>query len=234
MNSKVYILHGWAIDENNQVKWQNFRQELEKYDIESVFLKIPGLDNKLEKPWQFSDYINWLEQELKGEKNLILLGHSFGGQLSLAFACQNPQKINKLILIDSAGIRDASWKNRIKRQIFASIAKIGKPFFGKTIAQKIFHKITGATDYSQADEIMKKTMQNVITKNIETELPKIKAETLLIWGQNDKITPVSLAKRFQKGIKNAQIQLIKEARHAPQFTHFKEIAKLIAEFLNQK
>ena len=52
---------------------------------------------------------------------------------------------------------------------------------------------------------------------------------IIIWGENDKITPLSDAKAISKQIKNSKLYVIDGARHAPQFTHTKEVVNKIFE-----
>src|SRR5205823_6556026 len=98
---KMYIIHGWAYSTE---KWQPLVRDLEKKGFEIVLLKIPGLTSPINKVWNLNSYINWLEKILEKEKDPILLGHSNGGRISLAYTAKHPEKVAKLILIDSAGI----------------------------------------------------------------------------------------------------------------------------------
>jgi pimeloyl-ACP methyl ester carboxylesterase len=95
---KIYILHGWAYD---TLKWQPFLDKLKSNGIEPIILKIPGLTDKIDKPWTVDDYVNWLDGKLDKENKVILLGHSNGGKIALTFAFKFPNKIDKLFLIDS-------------------------------------------------------------------------------------------------------------------------------------
>ena len=50
------------------------------------------------------EYVEWLRSKLADERDVVLIGHSNGGRIAIAFADRYPEKISKLILIDSAGI----------------------------------------------------------------------------------------------------------------------------------
>src|SRR3989338_4234164 len=99
---KIIILHGWAYSTD---KWRPFIEELKKSGVKSKMIKIPGLTSPLDQVWNLDDYVEWLKKNLSKEKGkVILLGHSNGGRIALAFSAKYPEKVGKLILIDSAGI----------------------------------------------------------------------------------------------------------------------------------
>jgi len=230
---KIYILHGWAIDPNNQGKWQPFMDLLKKKKIKVEFLQIPGLDKPLKKPWSLTNYVQWLSNQLPQNKKVILLGHSFGGQLAIRFAATYPEKVKQLILIGSSGIIDRSLNKRLKRSIFRSITKVGKIVTNSPFLRKSLYKLTREQDYYQASHIMRQTMQNVLKDEILDNLPNIDCPTQIIWGQNDTTTPLKHAYVLKNSIKNSKLQLIKHARHSPQFTHPEEVVKVIESHLEK-
>jgi pimeloyl-ACP methyl ester carboxylesterase len=79
----IVILHGWAIDQQNDLKWQPFMEFLKEAGWKVHFLPLPGLSSPLEKVWQLNDYVNWVREQIRGEEQVILMGHSFGGQLAV-------------------------------------------------------------------------------------------------------------------------------------------------------
>ncbi|MBU0975015.1 alpha/beta hydrolase [Patescibacteria group bacterium] len=232
----IFILHGWAIrgGEENQRMWQPFINELELSDSQVVFLKIPGLSVPLNEVWDMDNYLSWLESEIaqksKGEK-VILLGHSFGGHLAIKYAARNPEKMEKLILVDSSGIRDMVPKAVIKRTIFLMLAKVGKIFFKSEFFRNMIYKFARESDYKNAPPLLRRTMSKILDDEILEELPKVKCDTKIIWGENDLTTPVKHAKKMQAEIKNSELIFIKEGKHSPQFTHVKETAKLVMDFV---
>lgn len=227
----IYILHGWAQDPDNENKWAELRSQLAVYGYQTVFLPLPGLTTPLDEVWTLDSYASWLEEQLADEKKIILLGHSFGGQIAVRFTAQNGEKVTKLILIDSAGILDKSLFVLLKKNIFYYLAKIGKLFFSAEIFRKALYFLVREKDYYQASQTLRQTMSNVVREEVEQELSQIQTPTLILWGAKDSITPVKLAKKFKDNLKNSQLKIIDEARHSPQFTHAKLVAQEIAEFI---
>lgn len=229
----IVILHGWAIDDNNQQKWQPFIEFLEADGWQVQFLKLPGLSTGIDKPWQLNDYVNWVHQQLADIDKLILVGHSFGGQLAVRYTSVFPEKVVRLILIDPAGIRPFSFKAKLKRKVFGTAAKVGRVVFPLEIGRRVLHKLAREQDYLKASPIMRKTMQNVLEDEIKADFARIAIPTCIVWGDEDTATPVSHAQLFSAGIANSQLHFIAGARHSPQFTHVEPTARQVLAFLDQ-
>lgn len=224
--NKIIILHGWT---KNPDKWNVFVEELQKRRIQADLLKIPGLTENSEKIWKLQDYVQWLKNIVyKEKKSVTLMGHSNGGRIALAFTNLCPEKVEKLILIDSAGIYHNELTLRIKRAVFKTIAKIGKSLTASEMLKNLLYKIARESDYKDLDKNTRQTMINLISVNLKPILSKIKIPTLIIWGANDRITPIADGMLMNNLIKDSKLRIIAGARHSPQFTHAKEVADIIA------
>ncbi len=222
---KIIILHGWT---KNLDKWNEFLKILKEKGLEYEFPKVPGLTEKLYKVWELGDYIKWLNNIVaKAKGKVILMGHSNGGRIALAFANLYPEKIDKLILLDSSGIYHNELPLRIKRFIFKTIAKLGKNLTSSSSLKNLLYKAARESDYKDLEENIKKTMINLITTDLKPLLSEIKTPTLIIWGREDKTTPLSDGKLMHHLIKNSKLEIIENAKHSPIFTHPEQVANLI-------
>ncbi len=218
MTKKIYIIHGWTYTLN---AWDACVAELRSLGFEPVMLHVPGLTAQTEKSWTLDDYVSWLDTslpsppELHSGEELVVVGHSNGGRIALALAARKPERISRLVLIASAGIVHNEMPIRIRRAVFGSVAKAGKIFSGIPVVRKIFYKIIGAQDYGNASPIMRQTMQNVISVDLTTEFPKIIAPTLLLWGANDKATPLADAERMHRAIFGSKLVVFEGVGHSP-------------------
>lgn len=224
---KIIILHGWT---KNMDKWQHFIEIMKEKKADVKLLKIPGLTEKLNEVWKIDDYVAWLNKII-GKDKATLVGHSNGGRISLAFANKYPEKLNKLILIDSAGIYHNEFPIRAKRLIFKTIAKLGKKIISSENFKNMLYKFARESDYKDLDENIKQTMINLISTDLRPILPQISIPTLIIWGGDDKITPLSDGLMMNRLIENSKLEVISEARHSPMFTHPEIVAKTIYEYL---
>lgn len=234
MVASIVILHGWG---RRLERWQGLKKELIKAGFNVFLPHLPGFGSRPapEKPWKLDDYVRWVKSRLP--KNYFLIGHSFGGRIAIKIASQNPQGMKGLILIDSAGIRPGNW---LKRSFFWLLAKMGKIFFLlppffllRGLAKPLLYKLAGARDYEQAKGVMKKTLQKVIAEDLKKDLKKIKIPTLILWGEQDKVTPVSDGKLMDCLIKNSYLKIFPGVGHDLPLRMFNRAAEIMIKFCQE-
>lgn len=227
MKKKIYIIHGWAYTTD---KWIPFIEFLKKHGLDPVLLKVPGLTAPLKEVWTLENYVEWLRIELEHEKEKVtLLGHSNGGRISLAFTHKYPEKVKELILFDSAGIFHNELPIRLKRLIFGNLARFGRKFTNSEFLRTLLYKLTRESDYEKADPVLRKTLHNLVTRDISKLFHEIHLPTTIIWGEEDTITPLADGKKMHKMIKGSGFHVIKNAKHSPMFTHVKEAAEIVSK-----
>lgn len=224
---EILALHGWTITIE---KWGAFVTQMAKLGIRIKILLVPGLTKKITKVWTLEDYVDWLKKQV-GTKRVILLGHSNGGRIALAFAVKYPNCVSKLILIDSAGIYHDQLPLKMKRFLFRGVAKLGKKIIPSENLRNILYKLTRESDYKNATPLQRQIMVNLISLDLTPILKKIKTPTLIIWGQNDKTTPLADGKLMHKLIKNSKLEILKGSGHSPHYTKSGKVAKIINEYL---
>jgi pimeloyl-ACP methyl ester carboxylesterase len=191
-------------------------------------LKIPGLTVPHDRVWKLDDYVEWVKDQLKDEEEpIVLLGHSNGGRISIAFAAKYPKKIKKLILIDAAGIYHNELPIRIKRFVFGVLAKVGGSFSDSETLRLMLYKFARVSDYQRADKILRKTMLNLIHTDISNLFTEISAPTTIIWGEKDDTTLLADGKIMNEKIKGSKLFVIKNAKHSPHFTNVEEVGEII-------
>ena len=223
----LIILHGWTYSIK---RWKPFLRLLEKSGIEYEMLKIPGLTAPLDHVWTLDDYVSWLHLRTKNEERIALLGHSNGGRISQGFAKKYPQKVSRLILIDSAGIYHQDITIQIKRFVFGNLALL-KRFISTSFLQDLFYKIVREYDYHRASPLMKKVLQNLLDSDKNNRLEEVNVPTTIIWGENDNVTPLSDGKIMKEKIANSSLNIINGAGHSPQFTNTSEVARIVISIL---
>lgn len=225
---KVFIIHGWTY---NLDHWQEFCDQLRSQGIEPVQLHVPGLTAESNQAWDIAGYVDWLKQQLAGNEQPIVIGHSNGGRIALAFVNRYPGVIKQLILIDSAGIYHGDIVSKFKRGTFKVLAKVGKPLTHVPVAKKVFYKLIGAKDYYRAPENMKQTMRNMLAADRNLQLDKIDVPVQLIWGRGDKSTPLADAHKFEQSLPNAQLEIIDGAGHSPHSSHTDQVVAIVLKTL---
>lgn len=201
----VILMHGWGCNYTTVSSIANaINSKLKVYSLD-----LPGHGKSQEppEPWGIDKFTQLVEKFAK-EKNIvspILIGHSFGGRISILMASRN--KINKVVLVDSAGIKPHhSLKYYLKVYSFKSAKKILPYVLGKKKAGKVidaWRGKAGSADYRQSSPMMRAVMSVCVNEDLKEYMPLIQAPTLLIWGENDTATPISDAKTMEKLIPDA-------------------------------
>jgi pimeloyl-ACP methyl ester carboxylesterase len=228
-----FILHGWGASSDS---WQRVGEMLAKNNFRVIIPDLPGF-GKSEKPkipWGLTDYADWLKEFIKkiqiseSKAENYLLGHSFGGRISIKFASQNSENLNTLILVSSAGIKKkTSPFLRFLANFFDIIFSL--PFLDKfkpPLRSFSYRYILRKTDYLKAKGVMKEIFKKVIEEDLLLDLQKIKIPTLILWGEKDKITPLKDAYIMKREIKNSKLVVLEETGHAPNLQN--------PDFLTQK
>jgi pimeloyl-ACP methyl ester carboxylesterase len=220
MSEKVdlYIVHGWSYTIE---PWRTTLGLLRETGLKVKVLKVPGLTEPSDKVYTIDDYVEWVDKEIP--EGAIALGHSNGGRILLNLCAKKPDKLKYLILLDSAGIYEPS----AKKKIVASLAKIGKPLKKIPALDKVFHKITGTTDYSRAPENMKITLSNMLESDKNLKFDTITTKTYILWGKKDTVTPPRQATKIYEGLPNAELKFYARWTHAPYISNPEELAKAL-------
>lgn len=80
---------------------------------------------------------------------------------------------------------------------------------------------------------MKEIMKNVLAEDLMPVLKKIKTPTLLVWGADDKTTPLADGKIMNSKIANSELKIIGDANHSLPYQKPEEFAGIVAEFLRK-
>lgn len=234
----LIILHGWGSSVNS---WEKVMTELEKSNIKVFMPDLPGFGESQEppSPWGVKNYIEFLEEFRKRMElnKFVLGGHSFGGQIAISYALNNPNKLAGLILMDAARIMR---RRKLKVKIFSLLAHIGNSTFSipplhflKPLTQKIWSKLSGERDYYLASPIMKETMRKVLGEEVGGMLGDIKTKTLILWGEKDYVTPLSDARIINERIKGSKLVVFKNAAHPINVEKPLEVAQSISVFMEE-
>ncbi len=175
----------------------------------------------------------------KYNNKVILIGHSFGGRIAIKFAAKYPEKLKALILTGAAGIKH---KPAIKQQIFFILAKAGKAIFSLPFlnllekpAQKLLYRAAREKDYYAARGVMRETFKKIIDEDLTGCLGKISTSTLLVWGRNDRSTPLADGQLMSLKIESAggrsKLKIIDDANHSLPYQIPEKFAKIVSEFI---
>lgn len=237
----VLILHGWG---GSSDSWVRVSENLEDSGFRAICPDMPGFGKTPEPPrtWTIADYDNFLVEfaDKAGLDNFLLVGHSFGGGLSLEFAAAHPQMVRMLVLCDAAIIRGERLGFRQKAAKAAAGAKsllLAVPIIGGILykaGRKIIYRVAGVSDYYQASGVMRETFKNILAEDLTKYASKIGVPVLIVWGKKDNSTPVEDAYTLQHLIVGSKIEIIEETGHNPHRTDPERLARSISDFFKSK
>lgn len=220
--TKLFIIHGWTY---TVAPWEETIALLEKKDISVEMLHVPGLTTNSRKTWTIEEYVKWADRNIPD--GAIALGHSNGGRILLNLCSAKPEKLKHLILLDAAGVYESSSKRDFARTLSKKLAFL-KQIPGLT---KVWHKLTGATDYAKAPANMKVTLSNMLESDKKLDLSSVTTPTSILWGEADVVTPVRQAEVMHAQLPNNTLKIYPEWTHAPYIAHPKELADAIIQAL---
>ncbi|MGN1200739.1 MAG: alpha/beta fold hydrolase [Candidatus Caccovivens sp.] len=215
------FLHGWGCDHTS------FLFSVDKLKDNCLFVDFPphGQSKKPSRDWTVFTYANMLISLCQhlGIKKYNLIGHSFGGRIAIIVAVLCKKETIKLVLVDSAGLKPKRSLNYY-RKIYAY--KIRKKL-GLNVSKY------GSCDYLALDDGMRKVFNSIVNTHLEEFLPYITAKTMIIFGKNDDVTPIYMAKKLHKKIKNSSLVILEDAGHFSFVDRRYEFLAQIVPFLNE-
>jgi pimeloyl-ACP methyl ester carboxylesterase len=174
--------------------------------------------------------------EARGYEGVHLLGNSLGGHVGLVHVLKHPEKIKSLILTGSSGLFENGMGDSYpKRGDYEYIKKKTELTFydPKTATKELVDEVYGIVNNRLKAIKIIALAKSAIRNNLGEELKDVKQPTLLVWGNNDTITPPFVAKEFNKLIPNSELYFIDNCGHAPMMEVPDEFNAILHKFLKK-
>lgn len=231
----VVLLHGWG---TNLDDMRGLSQHLsDAFRVISVDLPGFGQSQQPADAWHVGDYslfVRRLLDKLGISDVYAIVGHSFGGRVTIKGFAQGDLSPRKIILIGSAGIKHTDSARNVGYKIVAKTGKavMSLPGLNKLSdrAKRTLYKSAGSADYAGAGE-MKQIFLNTINEDLSADASKMTVPALLIWGEHDEESPVQDAHQFNRLIKNSTLHIIPQTGHFVHTEAPQAVYKLIDGFL---
>ena len=214
----ILMLHGWGA---NIKLLQPLADKIASLDYKIYMLDLPGFGESADppEPYTIFDYANFCIQYIDHHDldQVYLFGHSFGGRLGLILGSDYADRIKKMVLSDSAGIKtEAPFHARLKLKTYQSIRdglySVGAKSLADTLRDS-YNKRYGSTDFQQVSGIMRQTFINVVNQDLLDHAKRVQVSTILIWGDKDEDTPLSNGKQLEEAIPDAALIIYEGAGH---------------------
>ena len=219
----IVLLHGWGQNiEMMQMLGEPFKNE---YRI--IIVDFPGFGKSSEPKIAMGvdGYTTVIEKLLDklNVKNPILIGHSFGGRVSVKFASRN--KVKKVILLspalrspDKKGIRAKALKFMKKGPVIKNLEGWAKNHIG-------------SRDYKAASPVMKQVLVMTVKEDLSLDAKKITAPVILIYGSLDSEVPEEDTKEYERLIPDCGLILYEGCTHYAYLERLGQTISIIKNFI---
>lgn len=222
----IVLLHGWG---QNIEMMDPIGKRLQK-DFYITIIDLPGFGKSSEPTYGYTvyDYFEIVDELLRKLKikNPIMIGHSFGGRISIIYAAK--KGVEKLVLLASPFKRSVK-KNTFKIKLLKFLKKV--PVV-KELESYMKTKI-GSRDYRNATPIMRLILVNTVNEDLTEYLKQIESPTLLIWGDLDTEAPLEDAKYAETIMKDAGLIIYQGATHYVYLERINEVINVLNVFLKE-
>ena len=220
----LVFLHGWG--QNIAMMKPVADNFSDDYDI--VIVDLPGFGQSEEpkKAYEVIDYVEIIHEFLTklNINNPVLVGHSFGGKISLLYASK--YEVNKLVLFAPPFTKEIK-KDNLKVKLLKTAKKIP----GIKSLEEFAKKHMGSTDYRNASSIMRQILVNTVNTDIKEEVKKIKASAILIWGTEDEAVDISRGYELESLISDAALIAYEGLTHYAYLEDLNKTVNIMRSFL---
>jgi len=239
----LIILHGWGSSGDVM------KPMCEKLSSvrNCVIIDLPGFGKSPEPPeaWSVADYADLISSfviKIFPGSAVDFLVHSFGGRIMLKLLSGEKRDlyIDKIIITGGAGLKPKRSPSFYAKRLLVTLLKLPVKVLPSSKREAAMNRLRntklwkslGSSDYRKLSGVMRKTFVKSVTEFFDDKLYLINDEILLLWGTDDKATPLDQGARLEKGLKNSALVKIDNAGHyafLDQPAKFTAIAKAYLE-----
>jgi 4,5:9,10-diseco-3-hydroxy-5,9,17-trioxoandrosta-1(10),2-diene-4-oate hydrolase len=171
----------------------------------------------------------------KGVRRATLIGNSMGGQIAMAFALEHPRRLDKLVLVDPAGVtRLPLWLLRVAMWMAGQAgARLGPMRVPHPMVQALFTAVfptrpdlaaryvrsyeeaIASSEYPLHLRSGFRAARGVLHTPLRGRVHEIDAPTLIVWGARDWLVPVTAARDLRRAIPNSRLLIYSRSGHCP-------------------
>ena len=220
----IVLLHGWG---QNIEMMKPIGDPMSKR-FRVIIVDLPGFGHSSEPSyvWTVYDYAKCINRLLKDLKvnNPIMIGHSFGGKISLVYASK--YKTKKLVTFGSPFDKE-TLNLSLKTRILKRLKKI--PVINKL--EGFAKRHIGSSDYRNASQMMRNILVDTVNLDISDNVKSINCPTLLIWGTNDEAVSLEKAYQLESMIKDAAVIEFDGCTHYAYLERIDQTINILNSFL---
>jgi pimeloyl-ACP methyl ester carboxylesterase len=230
----LLLLHGWGTSLDT---FSAMADDLGRFFRITAF-DFPGHGGSDMPPaiWAVDDFVGLTLDVMAdlGLQHPSILGHSFGGRVAIKLAASHPEAVDRLVLVDSAGVPPRRTVGRALKRVASRCAnaaghRLGRP--GQAIRHAIVRRIA-SVDYLNAGPL-RATFLAIVKEDLRPVMGRIAAPTLLVWGESDDDTPLAAGRMMAELIPHASLLVLKNAGHFSYLDQYGRFRLALIPFLNE-
>ncbi len=226
----VLVLHGWGA---NMQTIAPILDRLAPLGYRVYALDLPGFGKSAPPPidWDVAEYSAFVTHYLDALNltRVHLIGHSFGGRLSIVLGADYPARVGKIVLTGGAGVlTPPSTKHRIIRGVRKLFTLPGLKVFYPRF-QRWYWDRYASDDYKNAGALAG-TFARVVREDLLPRAAHIGASTLLIWGDQDMDTPLWQGQKLEATIPDAGLVVLNGAGHYAYLERISDFVRIVDTF----
>jgi pimeloyl-ACP methyl ester carboxylesterase len=234
----VILLHG--LGAVKEIWMANFAALSAGHHVYAVDQLGFGHSDKPLLDYKIATWVDFLYGFMQAEniRTATLVGNSLGGWIALEFTAQHPEMVEKLVLVDAAGLAWgaggpvvdlnpsslAGWRTLLESLLY------NKKMVSDQLVERVF------TDHMRNNDgyTIERTLAGFAQAQFEDDkLKSIHAPTLVVWGREDKLIPVARGEKFRDGIAGAKLVVIEQCGHLPQWEKPDEFNRATIDLLGK-
>lgn len=230
----VVLLHGWGCD---HTIWQQTIDLLKEHRrVIAIDFAGFGHSDEPSSVWGVEEYTRSIEALLcsLGVNRPTLIGHSFGGRVSIVFASRND--VERVVLTDAAGVKPRRKFGYYRKVYSFKLMKHLLPLLiGRQKAQMLIdqrRQKSGSSDYNRATPMMRAILSKCVNEDLQQLMPSVKSPVLLFWGDKDTATPITDAYIMSKRMPDTVMVVAEGAGHFAMLEQPALWFKSLCSFLN--
>lgn len=231
----VLLLHGWGA--HSGLVWP-LAQRLAHSGFRVYAPDLPGFGQTPTPPapWSVWDYAAFTLAFLDAlSLNAVyLFGHSFGGRLGLILGAKHADRIVKMALANSAGVRPtppvaARLRLSIYQRALGLLRRLRLSYAADQLRAWYIERY-GSADYKAASGVMRDTFVKVVTEDLLPCAAQVAVPTLLFWGDQDEETPLWQGRRLEQAIPDAGLVVFEGAGHYSYLDRLSDTLRVLNHF----
>jgi pimeloyl-ACP methyl ester carboxylesterase len=198
-----------------------------------------GRSDKPHLDYKIATFVDFLHGFLVAQNlgKVTLVGNSLGGWIALEFAIQHPDLVDRLVLVDAAGLTflHPAPVDLNPASLAATRALMEALFYDKKrVTEPIVRQVFADHLRNNDGYTIQRTFAGFASPQFEdARLGSIRAPTLIVWGREDELIPLASGEKLRDGIAGAQLVVLDHCGHIPQVEKPAEFTRAVLEFLGK-